>query len=159
MKPQVSESSIDRIIARTLEAKKSVAQLALRAACPSSAKLEFDRSSTLQQVRHRNTHGTADLHLHLWRADALKALILIENKIDVAFTPDQPDRYRICRDAYRTERPAVITATLLVSPSVYIAGSRLKIAFDGTLSYEDLLPLVNIEDQGRRDTSGFAKKI
>jgi hypothetical protein len=143
MKPQVSESSIDRLIARTLEEDMSAAQAVLAAASPLNAQLAFDHTTVHQQVRHRSTHGTADLVLHLRRKGRLQALILIENKIDAVFTPDQPERYRICRDAHITARSAPVVATLLVSPSIYIAGSRLKEAFDGTLPYEHLLAFVN----------------
>lgn len=147
MKPQVTESSIDRVLARLLTSNNSAVRAFLAAAAPFSEELKFDRATVSAQVPHLGTHGTADLALRLWSENQLQALILIENKIDAGFTPDQPARYALCRDAHLTSQSASIVATLLVSPSIYIAGSRLKDAFDGTLSYERLLPFLEGSDR------------
>lgn len=147
MKPNIRENNLDHIIARILETNGLAARAALAAASPLNAELDFDQATVHRQVRHRNTHGTADLVLHLWKNDQLRALILIENKIDAGFTPDQPQRYRISRDSYLVDKPALVVATLLISPSIYIAGSRLKDIFDGTLSYERILLFTGQEDR------------
>ncbi len=147
MKPNVTESSIDRVLARLLTSSTSVAQAFLEAAAPTKGDLTFDRVTVSAQVPHLGTHGTADLALRLWSENRLQALILIENKIDAGFTPDQPARYALCRDTHLTSQSALVVATLLVSPSIYIAGSRLKDAFDGTLSYERLLPFLEGPDR------------
>jgi hypothetical protein len=147
MKPQVTESSIDRVLARLLNSSNSAVRAFLSAAAPSGGGMQFDRVTISAQVPHVGTHGTADLALHLWSENQLLALILIENKIDAGFTQDQPARYAICRDAHLMRQPASIVATLLVSPSVYVAGSRLANAFDGTLSYERLLPFLEGADR------------
>jgi hypothetical protein len=73
--------------------------------------------------------------------------VLIENKIDAGFTPDQPQRYRISRDAHIVDGAAPLVATLLISPSIYIDGSLLKDVFDGALPYEAILPLVHQNDR------------
>lgn len=147
MKLKITESHIDTVIANALEANELAARAVLAAALPAHAKLDFDRATVCQQVRHRNTHGTADLVLHLWRGKRLQALVLIENKIDAGFTPDQPQRYRISRDAHIADGAAPLVATLLISPSIYIGGSRLKDDFDGALPYEAILPLVREDDR------------
>ena len=147
MKPQITERTIDRILARLFLASKPAVRACLAAAAPPSARLSFDRATVDLQLPHLGTHGTADLALRLWRENQLQALILIENKIDAAFTPDQPTRYALCRDAHFASRSAPIVATLVVSPSIYISRSRLTAAFDGTLSYERLLPFFDSSDQ------------
>lgn len=147
MKPNVTEAAIDSILARLLVACDDAVRTCLAAAAPFSAGLNFDRATVSAQVPHIGTYGFADLALRLWSASRLQALILIENKIDAAFTPDQPARYALCRDAHIARLAAPVVATLLVSPSIYIAGSRLKETFDGTLSYERLLPFFNRSDR------------
>lgn len=87
MKPNVTESSIDRVLARLLTSSTSVAQAFLEAAAPTKGDLTFDRVTVSAQVPHLGTHGTADLALRLWSENRLQALILIENKIDAGFTP------------------------------------------------------------------------
>lgn len=147
MKPKITESHLDTIIANALETNELAARAVLAAASPADAQLDFDRITVRRQVRHKNTHGTADLVLHLWRGKRLQALVLIENKIDAGFTPDQPQRYRISRDAHAANGAVPVVATLLISPSIYIDGSRLKDLFDGVLSYEAILPLVHRNDR------------
>ena len=147
MKPHVTESSMDRVLARLLNSSNSAVRAFLAAAAPFSGELKFDRATVSAQVPHIGTHGTADLALRLWSENRLQALILIENKIDAGFTPDQPARYALCRDTHLASQSASIVATLLVSPSIYISGSRLKDAFDGTLSYEHLLPFLEGSDR------------
>lgn len=147
MKPHVTESSIDRILARLFSASNPAVRACLLAAAPSSVGLNFDLATVSTQVPHLGTHGTADLALRLWSKAQLQALILIENKIDAGFTRDQPTRYALCRDAHFAGRSSSVVATLLIAPAIYIAGSRLKDAFDGTLSYESLLPYLDGVDR------------
>lgn len=147
MKPKITEGHLDTIIANTLETNELAVRAVLAAISPADAQLDFDRVTVRKQGRHRNTHGTADLVLHLWQGQLLSALVLIENKIDAGFTPDQPQRYRISRDAHIADGVAPLVATLLISPSIYIDGSRLKDVFDGTLPYEALLRLVHQNDR------------
>lgn len=153
MKPKITESHIDTVFVNALEANELAARAVLATALPAHAKLDFDRATVRQQVRHRNTHGTADLVLHLWRGKRLQALVLIENKIDAGFTPDQPHRYRISRDAHIADGAAPLVTTLLISPSIYIGGSRLKDDFDGALPYEAILPLVHEDDRAAVETA------
>ena len=147
MKPHVTESSIDRVLAHLLTSSTSAVRAFLEASAPSHRDLTFDHATVSAQVPHLGTHGTADLALSLWLENRLQALILIENKIDAGFTPDQPARYALCRDTHLASKSTPVVATLLVSPSIYIAGSRLKDAFDGTLSYERLLRFLEGPDR------------
>ncbi|GLR87698.1 hypothetical protein [Bradyrhizobium iriomotense] len=153
MNPKVTERHLDTVIVNTLEANELAARAVLAAALPAHAKLDFDRATVRQQVRHRNTHGTADLVLQLWCGTTLQALVLIENKIDAGFAPDQPQRYRISRDAHIADGAAPLVATLLISPSIYIGGSHLKDDFDGALPYEAILPLVHEDDRAAVETA------
>ena len=82
MKPEVTESAIDGILARLLIQSNSAVRACLAAAAPSSGRVDFDRAIVRAQVPHLGTYGTADLSLGLWSMSQRAALILIENKID-----------------------------------------------------------------------------
>ncbi|RSU63257.1 hypothetical protein BRX36_15935 [Sphingomonas sp. S-NIH.Pt1_0416] len=119
MKPAVTESALDGVIERLLMANGEVAAMLLDAA---SLEADFDRVTIARQVRHVGASGTADLVVRYWLGAACTAMLLVENKIDAGFTPDQPARYAISRDAQRASAPAI--ATLLLAPAVYLAGSK-----------------------------------
>lgn len=141
MKPAVTESALDGVIERLLLADQEVALALLEAA---SLDADFDRLTITRQVRHVGASGTADLVVRYWRGSACAVMLLVENKIDAGFTPDQPARYAISRDAQRSSVPAV--ATLLVAPAIYLAGSKLASGFDAALPYERLLPMATGAD-------------
>lgn len=142
MKPAVTESALDGVIERLLLADREVAALLLDAA---ALKAGFDRVTIARQVRHVGASGTADLVVRYWLGSVRTAMLLVENKIDAGFTPDQPARYAISRDAQRSSVPAI--ATLLLAPDVYLAGSRLASGFDAAVPYERLLPLASGPDR------------
>lgn len=142
MKPAVTESALDGVIERLLMADREVAALLLDA---SALEASFDRVTITRQVRHVGASGTADLVIRYWLGSACTAMLLVENKIDAGFTPDQPARYAISRDAQRSSVPAI--ATLLLAPDVYLAGSRLASGFDAAAPYERLLPLASGPDR------------
>lgn len=151
MKPQVNESVIDEVLARLLADSDCAVQACLAAVSPNGHAIRFDRTTVDRQVPHLSVRGTADIVLHVWSKGKLEALLLIENKIDAGFTPDQPMRYAYCRDAHIAGRSAPLVATLLISPSIYIAGSRLRGSFDGSLAYEALLPCLDGRDRALFD--------
>lgn len=141
MKPAVTESELDGVIERLLLTDREVAAMLLDAAALEAG---FDRVTITRQVRHVGASGTADLVVRYWLGSACTAMLLVENKIDAGFTPDQPARYAISRDAQRTVVPVV--ATVLLAPAIYLAGSRLASGFDAAVSYERLLPFATGRD-------------
>lgn len=141
MKPAVTESALDRVIESLLLAGREVAAMLLDAG---ALKAGFDRVTIARQVRHVGASGTADLVVRYWLGSACTAMLLVENKIDAGFTPDQPARYAISRDAQRTAVPMV--ATVLLAPAIYLAGSKLASGFDAAVSYERLLPFATGRD-------------
>ena len=136
MKPAVTESALDGVIERLLLGDRNLAAMLLDAA---TLEADFDRVTIARQVRHVGASGTADLVVRYWLRSACTAMLLVENKIDAGFTPDQPARYAISRDAQRSSVPTI--ATLLMAPAVYLAGSRLAAGFDAAVPYERLLPM------------------
>jgi hypothetical protein len=145
VKPDVRESHADACLVRLIEADPAVTALFFTAAFGTTPPL-FDRATTKRQVAHVGARGSADILVHLFRGSAVVAAILVENKIDAGFTPDQPTRYAACREALRRANPSVPVATLLTCPAKYLAGSRLAANFDGRLSYEALRIYASGED-------------
>ena len=140
MKPAVTEAALDGVLeAMLLRSAGRAPVLFLAAAVPEGRRPAFDRVTTARQVRHVGASGTADLVVHYWAGPACVALLLVENKIDAGFTPDQPARYAASREAQRGSGVAPIVATLLVAPEAYLTGSKLAAGFDASLSYERLL--------------------
>ncbi|MDZ4741267.1 MAG: hypothetical protein SGJ03_15395 [Alphaproteobacteria bacterium] len=146
MKPQVFENAIDEVLQRTLLQNRQVIAVCMAAAAPNAVEIAYDRVTVERQIRHLQASGTADLVVRLWYEREVVALLLIENKIDAGFTPDQPARYKTCRDAHLVAGSARFVATLLVCPVKYLSGSRLKSEFDGCISYEDLRTFLQGED-------------
>ena len=140
MKPEITESVIDDVLARLFIENERAVETCLSAVAAPDSVFPFDRTTVSRQVPHLGARGTSDLMLHVWSGDELKALILVENKIDAGFTADQPARYALCRDKHIAALSAPFVATLLISPAIYIEGSRMKDEFDGVLSYESLRP-------------------
>jgi hypothetical protein len=153
MKPAVTESALDGVLERLLLADRDAAALFLRSALPEQSDVAFDRVTVVRQVRHLGASGTADLVARFWAGPSCVALLLVENKIDAGFTPDQPARYAVGRDAHRAANSAAAVATLLVAPDIYLAGSRLAAGFDGVLSYGRLLPIVAGQDRELVETA------
>lgn len=153
MKPAVTEAALDGVLERLLLSDHDAAALFLRSASPHGPDPLFGRVTVARQVRHMGASGTADLVARFWAGSACAAMLLVENKIDAGFTPDQPARYAVSRDAHRAASSAPIVATLLVAPEVYLAGSRLAAGFDGALAYERLLPIVAGPDRELVETA------
>jgi len=92
--------------------------------------------------------GETDIHARFSHGDA-HGVLLIENKIDAAFQPRQPERY--------AERAAALTKSLgckvysiLVAPESYTrSGHELFSKFDGVISYEDISAAISSEETPR----------
>lgn len=148
MKPVVTEAMMDAVLERIFQQPcRSASTLFLRAAFPEIDPLAVDRVTTDRQVRHVSVRGTSNLVVRFWTGSRCIALLLIENKIDAAFTPDQPARYAESRDAQRKFAVAPAVATLLVAPERYLASSKLAMVFDASLSYERLLSNITGPDR------------
>lgn len=147
MKPSVTESSLDAVLERLLLGHRNAAALFLESVEHRIEGVAADRVTVARQVRHANAIGTADLVVRYWSGTSCVAMLLVENKIDAGFTPDQPARYATSRDAHLVSGAAPIVATLLVAPSIYLTGSKLAAGFDAVLPYERLLLIATGEDR------------
>lgn len=73
--------------------------------------------------------------MHYEDESKAKWLILIENKIDAAFTDRRSERYCERGEVYKLEKACHDFATVLIAPESYLQNSH---GFDLTISYEKL---------------------
>ncbi|WP_439365266.1 PD-(D/E)XK nuclease family protein [Bradyrhizobium sp. DASA03005] len=74
-------------------------------------------------------------------------VLLIENKIDAAFQPMQPERYRA--RANEMARGGQQAYCVLIAPSKYSEGNSAAAHFDGCVSYEDVAHAIGSQDTER----------
>jgi hypothetical protein len=93
--------------------------------------------------------GETDIEVH-FVANEKQGALLIENKIDAAFQPRQPERYR--------ERALALSKKLqgevycvLIAPANYNGGSEATSSFDAIISYEELAVAIDAEDTKRAE--------
>jgi hypothetical protein len=85
----------------------------------------------------RTSNGESDLEFR-YTSDAGQTLVLIENKVDAVFQPQQAVRYADRARAHMTNGPYANAKTVLLAPSKYIGIDGAKHGFDMTVSYESL---------------------
>ncbi|WP_136661737.1 hypothetical protein [Nitratireductor sp. XY-223] len=76
------------------------------------------------------------------------SLLLLENKIDASFTPDQPKGYETRAKGLRKEKGVEIVRTAILAPSEYLK-TKQDLPFDLTFYYEDLLEVLEQASDGR----------
>lgn len=138
--PRIPEARIDALLAGHLARPRfGVAFLEL-------AGLAGEVLGVATQRPHPVGSGSIDLWLRL----ADRTAVLIENKIDAAWSvtgagDDQPARYRASVAHLREMGGPALS--LLVAPRRYLDGSRQAKAFDRRVAYEDCLPHLEGEDR------------
>lgn len=135
---RVRESQIDAILLRRLPGDAAF-RAAFLAAVSSQVgtTLPSLEATALGQQAHVGATGTIDVLARFWKAGAGQALtLLIEDKINARFTPNQPDRY--VASATAMMQPGCPAFSLLCAPGRYLATSRLASRFHARLSLEQL---------------------
>ncbi|HEV7411616.1 MAG TPA: hypothetical protein VGO01_24295 [Bradyrhizobium sp.] len=82
--------------------------------------------------------GESDLTVIYQRADGSRFALLIEDKIDAGFQPDQLGRYRKRGNAGVAEARWKSFEVLLFAPGAYIQRTVVAEQFDAAISYEDI---------------------
>ena len=62
--------------------------------------------------------------------------LLLENKVDAQFQPNQAQRYRLRGEAYRAAGKCSRYRTVLIAPTSYLGGDGALHGFDATVTYE-----------------------
>jgi hypothetical protein len=82
--------------------------------------------------------GESDLVVVYQRADGSRFALLIEDKIEAGFQPDQLMRYRTRGNVGVIENRWSSFDVLLCAPDAYIQKAAVAKQFDATISYEDI---------------------
>lgn len=130
-----SESDLDLLLLE--EAYASPGFLTLLASRVSQSRLEV---GPVERVQHSAVryNGESDLELTWDLPDGRRARLLVENKVNAEFQPDQAERYRVRAEKYLRDRDCAVAATLLIAPSAYLKRTGQEHGFDGCVSYEDI---------------------
>lgn len=83
-------------------------------------------------------YGETDIFVDIL-TNEFKIILLIENKIDALFQPQQGERYNIRKNNILKENDKIIAYTVLFAPKKYIAGHKESSTFDICITYEEIL--------------------
>jgi hypothetical protein len=144
---RIRESQIDAILLRRLPE-----DTAFRSAFLAAISKQVDEvcpaigATALAQQAHVGTTGTIDVLARFVNAAGRDSLtLLIEDKINARFTPNQPDRY--VSSAVAMTRPNCPAFSVLCAPSRYLATSRLAAPFHARLSLEEIAEWLDDDDR------------
>ncbi|MCK1624628.1 PD-(D/E)XK nuclease family protein [Bradyrhizobium sp. 160] len=82
-----------------------------------------------------------------FRVEDRIGVLLIENKIDAAFQPTLPERYKARAREMATNDHAAYC--VLIAPAKYMNGNTAAEHFDACVTYEDLARAINAQDTER----------
>lgn len=110
-----------------------------------------EQASELMEA-HRSVkteNGESDLEL-TYKSPSGLIRLLIENKVDASFQPDQPQRYAERAERYRKTRKYTDVITIVMAPEVYFGDENSTCGFDARVTYEFLLSWFEKSDIGMR---------
>lgn len=141
--PRLYERDIDAVLQEELLFNAAVRRLFAKSVGWRDLAVESCRLSQVDSTGE--TDVVADCQL-----ETGGATLLVENKIDAAFQPDQPFRYRRRAQAL-SEASGLPVRCVLVAPQRYIecANREEREAFDGHVAYEALVEAIAGEGTGR----------
>lgn len=88
-------------------------------------------------VSHHDVDGESDI-VAAFRTENRFVILLIEDKIDAEFQPDQPQRYRSRAERWKASLPVgSAVETVLLAPEEYSENEGIDL-FDRMVSYEDV---------------------
>jgi PD-(D/E)XK nuclease superfamily len=140
--PRLYERDIDVLLQEELIFNQSVCEIFSRAlGLQSPLQVTQCALSVVDQT------GETDLLARFANGEK-QGVLLIENKIDAAFQPTQPERYRARAGEMAQSGEAVYC--ILIAPKRYAAGNEEAIAhFDACVAYEDVVEAVEAAQTDR----------
>ncbi len=139
--PRLYERDIDVLVQEELLFNQHVASLfGSRLGLPTPIQI------TRCALSVSDASGETDIEAR-FSAEGCYGALLIENKIDAAFQPRQPERYRE-RAAALSEKLGVKVHCILIAPVGY-GVSEASSSFDAIVSYEELATAIAAEDSDR----------
>jgi hypothetical protein len=93
-------------------------------------------------------YGETDIFVDV-KTDEYKLILLIENKIDALFQPQQSERYNIRKNNIINENNEIIVYTVLFAPEKYISGHKESSNFDICVTYEEIMKFFDSNETKR----------
>lgn len=146
MRPKVLEKDIDKILIGRFSSDKKFCEKFLTLIPQFAGKNIFDSLTVKGQAPHCGATGTIDIFLNIFNAQKQNIFVLLlENKLDSSFTPNQPERYAASATALsKGSRPAL---AVLCAPQNYIERSKHTKPFNVLISYECISDLLDGDDR------------
>lgn len=104
------------------------------------SKIGIKQTASLIEARRSVMTNNGESDLELTFQDCSERLkILIENKVDAAFQPNQSQRYAERAEQYRNNGSYRKVLTILMAPRIYFDDEDSAFGFDARVTYEDAL--------------------
>ena len=139
--PRLYERDIDVLLQEELIFNEAVRSIF-------SGALGFKSPLRVSQCSLSVVDGTGETDLLArFTVDDKSGVLLIENKIDAAFQPTQPQRYKARAAGMATNGQAAYC--ILIAPTRYAEGNAAAVHFDACVSYEDVARAIGSQDTAR----------
>ena len=139
--PRLYERDIDVLLQEELIFNEAVCDVF-------SSALGFEARLQVSECSLSVVDGTGETDLLArFLVDGKSGVLLIENKIDAAFQPTQPERYRARANEIATSGQAAYC--ILIAPTRYMDGNAAAAHFDACISYEDVAQAIGSQDTER----------
>jgi len=131
--PDVCERDIDLLLLEEFVASPDFRSWFL-------SQVGIDPSCELADARRsvKTANGESDLEIVLQGTKGT-AKVVIENKIDAAFQPNQPQRYMERAAEYKSSGKYQEVVTVIMAPEIYFGEPEENYEFDARVTYEDVL--------------------
>lgn len=131
--PDVCERDIDLLLLEEFVASADFRSWFL-------TKIGADTSAELVDARRsvKTVNGESDLEITL-QGPAGAVKVVIENKVDAAFQPNQPQRYIERAAEYKRSGKYQEVVTVIMAPDVYFGAAEDNYEFDARVTYENVL--------------------
>ncbi|MET4320311.1 hypothetical protein [Bradyrhizobium sp. RT5a] len=139
--PRLYERDIDVLLQEELIFNEGVCNVF-------STALGLDAPLRISECSLSVVDGTGETDLFArFQVGGKRGVFLIENKIDAAFQPTQPERYK----ARANEMASVGQSAycVLIAPARYMDGNAAAVHFDACVAYEDVARAINAQDTER----------
>lgn len=139
--PDVSERDIDLLLL-----EEFVASADFRSWFLSEIGVESAASLSEASRSVKTESGESDLEL-TFQSRAGEVKVLVENKVDAAFQPNQPQRYVTRAHGYRESGKYKDVVTVVMAPEDYFGDESESYGFDAKITYESVLSWFSAPDR------------
>ncbi|MBM3331330.1 hypothetical protein FJY68_05680 [candidate division WOR-3 bacterium] len=152
----VTERDVDLLLVEELKCSEGFREWFLSQLALALGRAPWQRLSSFR-VRHSvsgvGKHaGETDVEVS-FAAAGTRVLVLVENKLDAPFQPDQAQRYVLRARELVEQHKYDEALPVLLAPSGYIGSTSTSEEFDAAISYEDVMKYLRGQASGSGGTS------